>query len=84
MSETQNRTQVRYVTNADGQPTDVLVPFDLWQQMLSSLQDSESGLAWVDEHEPITQLLADLKSSLKQAAAGQTFPIAQLWEDLDD
>jgi hypothetical protein len=28
------------------------------------------------------QILADLKESLRQAEAGQTFPIADLWENI--
>ena len=74
-------TQVRYVTNAAGEPTDVLVPLALWQQVIAALQDPASGLAWVDEHEPKERLLADLKESLKQGAAGQTYPIDRLWDD---
>ncbi|WP_008313112.1 hypothetical protein [Leptolyngbya sp. PCC 6406] len=77
-------TQVRYVTNAAGKTTDVLVPLELWQQLIHALQDPDSGLAWIDEHEPNAKILADLQTSLQQAAAGQTFPVAQLWDDLDD
>lgn len=84
MPEARMRTQVKYVTNEEGKPIEVLVPFELWQQMLATLQDTESGLAWVDEHEPVTQLLTDLKSSLEHAAAGQTLPVEQLWQNLDD
>lgn len=76
--------QVRYVTNAAGEPTDVLVPLALWQQVISTLKDPASGLAWVDEHESNAQLLADLKISLQEAAARQTFPASQLWDDLED
>lgn len=75
--------QVRYVTNAAGETTDVLVPLDLWQQLINALQDPASGLAWVDEHEPNVQILADLQTSLKQAATGQTFPVSQLWDGVE-
>jgi hypothetical protein len=78
-SSLENR--VRYVTNAAGETTDVLVPLDLWQQLINALQDPASGLAWVDEHEPNAQILADLQASLKQATAGQTFPVSQLWRE---
>ncbi len=74
--------QIRYVTNSDGEH--VLVPLALWQQVISALQDPASGLAWIDEHEPKGQLLADLQASFKEAAAGQTFPVSQLWDDLDN
>lgn len=77
------RDQLRYITNAAGEHTDVLVPVALWEQLIGTLRDPESGLAWVDEYEPKTQLLADLQASFKEAAAGQTFPVSQLWNDLD-
>ncbi len=76
-------TQVRYVTNAAGKTTDVLVPLELWQRLIQTLQDPDSGLAWVDEYEPNTQILADLQVSLQQATAGQTFPVSQLWDDIE-
>ena len=76
-------TQVRYVTNAAGKTTDVLVPLELWQQLIHALQDPDSGLAWIDEHEPNAQILADLQASVQQAAAGQTFPVSQLWDDIE-
>lgn len=78
-SSLENR--VRYVTNAAGATTDVLIPLDLWQQLINALQDPASGLAWVDEHEPNAQIFSDLQASLKLAAAGQTFPVSQLWDD---
>ena len=76
--------KVRYVTNATGEATDVLVPIELWQQLIHALQDPESGLAWIDEHEPNAQILADLQVSLQHAAVGLTFPISQLWDDIED
>lgn len=75
--------QVRYVTNAAGETTDVVIPLSLWLQLISALQDPASGLAWIDEHEPNAQILADLRASLKQAATGQTFPVSQLWDDIE-
>ncbi|QSJ16760.1 hypothetical protein JYQ62_34665 [Nostoc sp. UHCC 0702] len=75
--------QIRYVTNADGETTDVLVPVELWQQLISSINsDNVSGLAWIDEQEPKAQILADLQESVQQAAAGETFPVSQLWDDI--
>lgn len=56
----QIKSQIRYVTNADGETTDVLVPVELWQQLMSSINsDNASGLAWIDEQEPKAQILAD-------------------------
>ncbi len=72
----------RYVTNSEGKTTDVLVPLEIWQQLIHSLNtDNISGLAWIDEQEPKEQILADLQESVRLATAGQTFPVSQLWED---
>ncbi|VXD18118.1 conserved hypothetical protein [Planktothrix serta PCC 8927] len=44
---------IRYVTNADGETTDVLVPIELWQQLMNTIYSAPvSGLAWIDEQEP--------------------------------
>jgi hypothetical protein len=83
MVNTPLEARVRYVTNAAGETTDVLVPLDLWEQLVNALPDPISGLAWVDEHEPKVQILADLQASLKQAATGQTFPVSQLWDNIE-
>ncbi len=80
----QIESQIRYVTNADGETTDVLIPVELWQQLISSINsDNTSGLAWIDEQEPKAQILADLQESVRQAAAGQTFPVSELWDDIE-
>jgi inorganic pyrophosphatase len=77
------QNQIRYVTNVDGETTDVLVPLELWQQLISSINsDNVSGLAWIDEHEPKAEILADLQESLRQATVGQTFPVSELWDDI--
>ena len=77
------KNRIRYITNAAGETTDVLVPLELWEQIINTLEDPASGLAWIDEHEPKTQILADLQESLKQAATGQTYPVSQLWDDIE-
>jgi inorganic pyrophosphatase len=80
----QIENQIRYVTNADGETTDVLVPVELWQQLMSSINsDNVSGLAWIDEQEPKAQILADLQESVRQAAVGKTFPVSELWDDIE-
>lgn len=77
---TQIESQIRYVTNLDGETTDVLVPVE-WQQLISSINsDNVSGLAIIDEQEPKAQILADLQESVRQAAVGQTFPFSELWD----
>jgi hypothetical protein len=82
MTITQIENLIRYVTNAEGKATDVLVPLEIWQQIIYSLStDNISGLALIDEQEPKEQILADLQESVRLAAAGQTFPVSQLWED---
>jgi inorganic pyrophosphatase len=80
----QIESQIRYVTNADGETTDVLVPVELWQQLISSINSHNvSGLAIIDEQEPKAQILADLQESVRQAAVGQTFPVSELWDDIE-
>ncbi|AFZ24304.1 hypothetical protein Cylst_2062 [Cylindrospermum stagnale PCC 7417] len=85
MAIAQIESQIRYVTNVDGETTDVLVPLELWQQLISSINsDNASGLAWIDEQEPKAQILADLQESVRQvAAAGQTYPVSELWDDIN-
>ena len=57
---------IRYVTNTEGKTTDVLVPIELWQQIINSLNpDNPGGLAAIDEQEPKTQILADLDAIKK-------------------
>ncbi|MBW4646591.1 MAG: hypothetical protein KME23_26980 [Goleter apudmare HA4340-LM2] len=54
-------SQIRYVTNVDGETTDVLVLIELSQQLMSSVNsDNVSGLAGIDEQEPKAQILAIL------------------------
>jgi hypothetical protein len=82
MAIAQIENLIRYVTNADGKTTDVIVPVELWQQLISSV-DIDSGLAWIDEQEPKAQILADLQESIQHAATGQTFPVSQLWDNIN-
>lgn len=88
--ENQVKVRVQYSKKSNGQRVLVrLAPCQqailaFWRQVTIALQGPASGLAWIDEHEPKAQLLADLQVSLKEAAAGQTFPVSQLWDDLDD
>ncbi|MGB7413942.1 MAG: hypothetical protein WA902_07015 [Thermosynechococcaceae cyanobacterium] len=82
MTSSQLDTQVRYLTNAAGEKTDVLVPVDLWESLLALLP-TNSGLDPIDELEPNSQILADFKAATQQAQAGQTFPLSELWHDLN-
>jgi hypothetical protein len=49
---------------------------------MKSLQIEASGLDRIDEDEPKARILADLQESIRQAAAGQTFPISELWDGI--
>ena len=73
---------VRYLTNEKGERTEVIVPVELWNQLLSSIA-SPSGLDPIDEKEPNSQILADLKTALQEVKEGKTFPISELWEGID-
>ena len=82
MAIAQIENLIRYVTNAEGKTTDVIVPVEIWQSLMHDLNDDlVSGLAKIDEQEPKSQILADLQDSVRLASAGQTFPLSQLWED---
>jgi hypothetical protein len=82
MTIAQIENLIRYVTNAEGKTTDVIVPLEIWRYLIHSLNtDNISGLALIDEQEPKEQILADLQESVRLAATGQTFPVSQLWED---
>lgn len=73
---------VRYLTNDAGEKTDVLVPLDMWEKILDLIQPT-SGLDPVDEQEPVSQILADLKTAVHHAQAGETAPISELWNGID-
>jgi hypothetical protein len=82
MTIAQIENLIRYVTNAEGRATDVIVPLETWQELISLLKTDEiSGLAWIDDQEPKQQILADLQESIRLGATGQTFSVLQLWED---
>jgi hypothetical protein len=74
------RNLVKYVANAEGVPTEVLVPIALWEKMLESLNLLESGLDPEDENEPKEAILADLQASVRLTKAGETMPISELWQ----
>jgi hypothetical protein len=83
MTIAQIRASIKYVTNAAGEKTDVLVPVGIWDELIESLQSIASDLDRVDEEEPKANILEDLQESIRLAAAGQTFPISELWDDID-
>ena len=73
---------VRYLTNDGGERTEVIVPVDIWYQLIRSIQ-LPSGLDPIDEQEPNSQILADLKTALQEVKEGKTFPISELWDGMD-
>ncbi len=79
----QIQASIKYVTNATGEKTDVLVPVRIWDELIESLQSIASDLDRVDEEEPKANILEDLQESIRLASAGQTFPISELWDDID-
>ena len=83
MTNEEVRKLVQYVTNAQGETTGVLVPLNVWEDLLRSLQAFADELEQVDEAEPNEQILADLKDSLRQVKAGQTFSVSELWDGID-
>lgn len=88
MNISELQTLVKYISNAQGEKTEVIIPIEVWRSLLQKITPSEldstlSGLSPVDENEPKTQIIADLQESIRAARAGETYPISQLWEDLD-
>lgn len=73
------RSLVKYVTNAQGQNTEVLVPVELWESLLNSFRSSNDELDFDIDSDSKKQILLDLKESLRQAQSGQTLPLAELW-----
>lgn len=47
-------------------------------------QDAKSGLYSLDEKESNTQLLVDLKTSMREQQAGATQSISELWDDIEN
>ena len=69
------KNNVRYLTNPQGEQTDVLIPLSLWRNILQALTTETDSKA---------ELIADLKESLIDAQNAKTFPIAELWQDLEE
>lgn len=83
MNFLQIENQIKYVTNAASEKTEVIIPLELWNSLVNSLEPTDSGLNEIDEAEPKSQILADLQKSLRQAAAGQHYPLEELWTGVD-
>ena len=83
MNLSQIKKQIKYFTNSAGKKTEVIIPVEIWKTLIELLQTLESGLNIVDEKEPKAEILADLQESILQARTGQTYPISELWDDMD-
>jgi hypothetical protein len=74
MTSTEAQALVKYVTNADGQTTDVLVPLAVWEALLenNTLEDPTPE-----------EIAASIHRSLDDINTGKTKPLAELWASLD-
>jgi hypothetical protein len=69
MTATAAQAFVKYVTNAEGQTTDVLVPLSVWAALLE-------GIALEDPD--AEAIAASIERGLRDIKAGRTKPIAEL------
>ena len=73
---------IQYVTNAEGDRIGVVVPLAVWEQLIPFLQTLMN--AQIDDEEPKENILADLQESIRQARRGETFPLSELWDGIDE
>lgn len=43
MAESRLLTSVKYITDAEGKKTDVVIPVEVWEALLASLEDQSLG-----------------------------------------
>ncbi len=48
-----------------------------------TLQTSASNISFDPDTDSTAQIMSDLKESFRQAQAGQTYPIAELWDGMN-
>lgn len=72
------KNQIRYLTNQEGKPTDVLIPLTIWESIIEKL-----NLEITEENDSKAQLIADFKQSLIDAKEGKTYPLEELWEGIE-
>ena len=70
--------KIRYLTNQYGKTTDVLIPIEIWETLLSYLPRE------TDLEDSKEEILADLKQSLLDGKAGKTFPLDELWQGIEN
>lgn len=73
--------KVRYLTNQNGEKTDVLIPLMLWKNILETLEKSDN--ISLDLEEEKRRVIAEFKQSILDAREGKTFPVETLWENID-
>ncbi|WP_295615048.1 hypothetical protein [Chamaesiphon sp. GL140_3_metabinner_50] len=80
---------IKYITNDRGDKIEAVIPIDLWYELLGKIpptelsERDESGVDPIDENEPKSQILADLRESIRAVKTGDVYPVSQLWNDLD-
>ena len=67
------KNNVRYLTNPQGEQTDVLIPLSLWENILQTLTPEQKNAL-----EFKAELIADFQQSLLDAKNGKTFPLQEL------
>jgi len=72
------KNQIRYLTNQEGKPTDVLIPLTIWESIIEKL-----NFEITEENDSKAQLIADFKQSLIDAKEGKTYPLEELWEGIE-
>ncbi|MEM6596576.1 MAG: hypothetical protein AAF635_00175 [Cyanobacteria bacterium P01_C01_bin.69] len=82
MGDLLSTANVRYLTNEAGEKTDVLIPVEAWENILKALE-LNSGLAPIDEEEPVSRILSDLQTAVREVKLGQTKPVSELWDNID-
>jgi hypothetical protein len=74
MTVTEAQALIKYVTNAEGQTTDVMVPLSVWEALVES--------STLEDPDP-EAIAASIERGLRDLKAGRTKPVAELWASLD-
>lgn len=74
MTTIEAQTLVKFVKNAAGQTTDVLVPLAVWEALLENYE--------LEDPDP-ESIATSLHRGLEDIKAGRTKPLAELWASLD-
>ncbi|MGB5593347.1 MAG: hypothetical protein WBM32_05810 [Crocosphaera sp.] len=77
MNINQIKDNIRYVTNEEGEKTDVLIPLDLWKTIVLQLTNKE------EIEDSREEILNDLKQSILDGKKGKTFPLEELWQEIE-